>query len=609
MNRWIPTVVATATAIILAVPAIRHWRERQPEAPRPAEPLHSAWVAPDTLAPGAGADYLFGLALAPDGRKLVFPAAQGGAVSLWLQDLRTGEARLVPGTNRAAAPFWSADGSRIGFFADGRVRMIDLASGQTSDLAEAPAGRGAAWNAAGDLVFAPSAAGGLMRRDASGVVAPLTTTDAASGETANSWPSFLPDGRHVIYLVTASQPSRAGIWITALDDPASRRRLFGADTQAIVALSEPAPLLRQGFGAQASPEPHAPILLYLSDRVLMAQPLTPTTFEPLGRPWVAGLQSGRGPLGQIFATASSDVLIYGAPGTAMRELRWVSRNGQPAGSPSEPLDAWDLRIAPDGKRIVVTEIDRQLRTLDVFIRTGAQPAPTRLSLSTDADESGAWSPDGLRIAWAGQRRKVMVRGAGAVLPEQTIATFDTPVQVWDWSRDAKALLIGRKQSDTADDLWLQPPIEGAAARPYVTAPFNQAYGVFAPDGRSIAYASDESGRYDIYVDSYPTPGARVRVTTAGGTEPRWSADGRELFFRRGTEIHAVRFEHDRQVASIVRLFELDRPVRSYDVAADGRFLVNVPAAHTRSSATTTVYHWRNQTQNHGNTEAPNRKTQ
>jgi Tol biopolymer transport system component len=133
----------------------------------------------------------------------------------------------------------------------------------------------------------------------------------------------------------------------------------------------------------------------------------------------------------------------------------------------------------------------------------------------------------------------MIRGAGAVLPEQTIASFDSPVQVWDWSRDGRTLLIGRKSNDTGDDLWLQPPSEGAAATPYAAAQFNQAYGVFSSDGRTIAYASDESGKFDIYVDSYPTPGARVRVTTAGGTEPRWSRSGSELYFRRGSEIHAV----------------------------------------------------------------------
>ena len=532
--------------------------------------MRAAWIAPAGVDVGGGGDYLFGLAIAPDGRRLLYPAAKAGVVSLWLHDLRTGEARTLPGTEGAAAPFWSTDGSRAGFFTNGRLRVLDLANGTASDLADAASGRGATWNAGGDLIFAPAAGGGLMRRDAAGSIAPFTALDPAGSETSHAWPAFLPDGRHVAFLVNATQPSRSGIWIASLADPASRRRVLSSDTQAIVA---------------------GHTLLYLSDQVLMAQPLHPATLDVAGRPAVVGLQAGRGPLGQLFATASSEVLMYGAPGTTLRELRWVTREGQPSGSTSEPIDAWDLRIAPDGRRIVVTELDRQLRTLDVFIRTSSQPAPARLSLSTDVDESGVWSPDGLRIAWAGQRRKVMVRGAGAVLPEQTIAAFDTPVQIWDWSRDGRSLVIGRKHKDTGDDLWIQPPVEGAKAEPYSTAPFDQAFGAISPDGRTIAYASNESGQFDVYVDSFPTPGARVRVTTAGGTEPRWSNDGRELFFRRGSAVHAVRFANDREVESIVQLFDLKQTVRSFDVSRAGQFLVNLPAGNSAQGQTTIVANW------------------
>jgi eukaryotic-like serine/threonine-protein kinase len=187
---------------------------------------------------------------------------------------------------------------------------------------------------------------------------------------------------------------------------------------------------------------------------------------------------------------------------------------------------------------------------------------------------------------------VMLRGAGAVLPEQTIATFDSPVQVWDWSRDARSLLIGRRGNDSGDDLWIQPPVEGAAAHPYVTAPFDQAYGVFSPDGRSIAYASNESGQFDVYVDTYPKPGTRARVTTAGGTEPRWSADGNELYFRRGSEIHVVQFESNRRdIRSISRLFDAGQPIRSFDASRDGRFLVNVPASNNSPGSTTLISNW------------------
>jgi Tol biopolymer transport system component len=580
-------------AVVFAVPAIRHWRERPPAPVPPAQPLRSTWIAPGGLTPGAGAEYSFGLSLAPNGRQLVYPAAKAGVATLWLHDLSSGSTRELSGTDGAAMPFWSADATRIGFFSAGKIRVLELANGTTSELADAPSGRGAAWNASGDLIFAPSPSGGLMRRDEAGSI--TTITKLESSDTAHAWPAFLPDGRHVIFLVTSSLPERAGIWVTSLDDVSSRKRVMASDTQALVPQAP-------------SPKSQALTLLLLNDVSLLAQPIDPVTFKPDGRPATVGLPAGRGPLGQLFATATNDVLIYGAPGTTMRELRWFARDGTPSGSTSEPVDAWDLRIAPDGKRFVVTEIDRQLRTLDVFIRTGAQPAPTRLSLSTDVDESGVWSPDGLRIAWAGQRRKIMIRGAGAVLPEQTIATFDTPVQVWDWSRDSRALLIGRKHRDTGDDLWIQPPADGATAQPYVTAPFDQSYGAFSPDGGAIAYASNESGQFDIYVDTYPKPGARVRVTTAGGTEPRWSADGRELYFRRGSELHVVQLGAQLQVQSIAKLFDVAQTIRAFDVSRDGRFLLNLPSGSNTSSAITLVYHWsttNTEAQKHRTTEKNN----
>ena len=565
---------AAVLAAVLAVPAIRHWRERPPEAPPPPQPLRAAWVPPDGVEVGAGADYLFGLALAPDGRRLVYPGVKAGVATLWLHDLRDGETRSLPGSEQAAAPFWSADGSRVGFFAGGQLRLVVLANSTVSSLADAPAPRGAAWNAAGDIVFAAAASSGLIKRSVDGSIAPFTALDTAASETSHSWPAFLPDGRHIVFLVGANDRARAGIWITSLDDPSARTRLAASESQPLVA-----------NGA----------LLYLTDQVLVAHTIDSESRTLLGRAEPVGLSVGRGSLGQTLASASTDVLIFGAPASSLRQLRWVSREGATIGNASEPIDAWDLRIAPDGTRIAVTEVDPQLRTLDVFIRSGSQPVGTRLSPSTDLDESGVWSPDGLRIAWVSRRRNLMIRGAGAVLPEQTIATFDAPIQVWDWSRDGRSLLIGRTNANTRDDLWIQPPREGETAQPYATAAFNQSFGVFSPDGRFIAYASDESGKFDIYVDTVPKGGHRVRVTTAGGTEPRWNRDGSGLFFRRGSEIHAVKMSRQGSglvVDGIDRLFDAGAPVRSYDVSPDGRFLLNLPAQMHTQPSITIVHHWR-----------------
>ena len=195
---------------------------------------------------------------------------------------------------------------------------------------------------------------------------------------------------------------------------------------------------------------------------------------------------------------------------------------------------------PTARASSITEIDRQLRTLDVFIRNGSQPAPTRLSLSTDVDESGVWSPDGLRIAWAGQRRKVMLRGAGAVLPEQTIATFDTPVQVWDWSRDAR-VAADRPQEQRHRRRSVDPAAgrrrSGAAVRDGAVRSDRTACSRPTADRSPTRRTSpDSSISTSIRIRS---PARASASTTAGGTEPRWSADGRELFFRRGSEIHAV----------------------------------------------------------------------
>lgn len=571
MLRWITAGAVVVLVAALSVPAMRHWRERSPA---PPATLRLKWEPPVGVETGAGLAHPFELALSPDGRQIAFPAMRSSHASLWLQDLTSAEARELPSSDDATMPFWSPDGRRLGYFAAGRVRSFDLESGSTTDLVEAPAGRGAAWNTDGDLVFAPNADGVLMMRTADGAVRPLTTLDTTTHETSHRWPSFLPDGRHVVYLGTRSGSARSTAWVAPLDNPAARRQVASTDAQPLVA------------GAT---------LLYAADDALVAQPLDPASWTPSGPSIVVGVVVGRGPLGQVSATAARDVLVFGAPGTSLRELRWVSRSGRVIGPMGEPVDAWSLRIAPSGSRVAVTERDAQVGTLDVWIHDGAQPVPLRVSRSTDVDEGPAWSPDGNRLAWASARRLITIRGAGAVLDEQVVATLAPPARVWDWSPDGVWLVVGQAGAGTADDVWVVPASGTGEPKPYARSPFSEIQAALAPDGRHLAYASNEAGQFDIYVDSFPVPGSRIRVTTAGGVEPRWRRDGAEIYFRRGSAIHAVALAAGAsglEARSTERLFDAGTDVRAYDVTADGaRFLLNVPAASAAPRAATVVVNW------------------
>jgi Tol biopolymer transport system component len=229
---------------------------------------------------------------------------------------------------------------------------------------------------------------------------------------------------------------------------------------------------------------------------------------------------------------------------------------------------------------------------------GTGPVPMRVSLSIDADDTPVWSPDGRRVAWVQAGRAVMVRGAGAVLPAETLVRFTEPVRVASWTPDGSALVVSRSMAATRDDLWLVP-VRGGEPRPLVETPFADVQGVVSPDGRWLAYASDESGVQEVYVepvrDRSPEPGPRERVTSGGGSDPRWSRSGRDLFFRRGSAIHAATQALGRgqdAMAATSMVVDTESDLRSFDVSPDGRrFLVNVPAGPGLPWVATLVVHW------------------
>jgi Tol biopolymer transport system component len=575
---WLLAAVLAVLLGITAVPAVRHWREQPPRGP---EPIRATWTAPPDLTVGSGSEYPFGLALSPDGRRVAFSAARDGHVQLWLQDLSTGRVTPLPGTERAASPFWSHDASRIGFFADGAIKAFALDGAEVTELGTVEAARGASWSEHGDLVFANDD-GGLSivaGAERGGATADggrlLTSIDRAAGELAHVWPAFVPSGTHIVAFVRAESAARQGLYLIAIAD-GTRTRLTGAAASGI---------------------PVRDRLIYANDGALISQTLDVAAGRLTGRAQLHGVRVGVSPLGQLLATAADDALVFSEPMTTQQELVWFSKEGERVERVGAPADIWSAAVAPDGRRVAATVLDPLLRTLDVVLFDGRTLMPTRLSLSIDTDEGPVWSPDGRRVAWVQGRHTIMTRGAGAVLPADEVVRFDELVRVSQWTPDGDGLVVSRTLAETREDIWLVPAGGSGTPRAVVSSPFADVQGVVSPDGRWLAYASDEAGEMNVYVqlvqDRSPEPGTRERVSSGGGSDPRWSRSGRELFFRRGREIHVAVPASGRgqnAVATTSMVFQTEVPVRWFDLAPDGRFLLNLPVVAAPPPATLVV-HW------------------
>lgn len=513
------------------------------------------------LESGGATGYWFGLALAPDGRRLAVSAVHEGSRVLWLLDLTSGDGRELAGSSGAQLPFWSPDGRALGFFARGTMQALDLTTGRATVLAEAPSPQGAAWLSTGDILFAPEESGALWRRSPDGSVRPWSEM-AAPDEYSHRFPQEVRlDGDvHILFFVAASRETRQGIWLAPLEKPADRTRLIGSAAGGI-AIGD--------------------ALLHASGEALMAQRIDPVRRGLVGRPLLVAPRAGHDERHTLHATAGADLLIVSPPRSTLRQLTWVDRQGRVLGTAGEPMDAWDVRSA--SRTVAVSRIEPQLGTLDVWIYPADRALPLRLSTSIEADRSPVFSPDASRLAWSSSRGRIVVRPSDAGSPEQTLYTFDVPVEVDAWTPDGRWLALSAVRPGTGRDVVLLRD-DGAEVIEYVRTPFNEADAAPSPDGRWLAYVSDESGREEIYIDTFPRPGRRARLTLGGAAEPRWRRDGRELYFRRGSEVHVVRLDlqDGRPVPlSTARLFDAGAALRAYDASPDGQqFLLNLPAPGT-----------------------------
>ena len=455
---------------------------------------------------------LAAMALSPDGRYLAF-VSNG---ELWLRTWDSSEPRPLPSTDGANYPFWSPGGRSIGFFSNGVLKRVELSGGPARTICAASFfPRGASWNAGGVIIFSGGVSGGLSRVDAEGgVPIPLTTLDESRQENSHRWPLFLPDGRHFLYLVRSEQPENHGIYVGSLDSDESRRLV---NALSIVRYSPP------GY------------LLFVRDGTLMAQGFDVETLDVIGDPSAIVDEVGTVIGGALssFSVSQNGILAYHDAGGYTGEPLWMARGGKLLGTFGEG-EQNQLRVSPDGSRLAITRIDADIGTGDIWIHYFAEGRDEKFTLDPAYDTTPVWSPDGQELVFASQRAgggpRLYVKSVGRTGDVHPLPGVESTLDArpMDWSLDGQ-ILYQVEDPATSGDVWVVPR-EGGSPTAYLDTEFDEIQGRFSPDGRLVAYVSNEEGRYEVYVRKFPSGVERVKVSTGGGTLPSWSDDGDALYY-------------------------------------------------------------------------------
>ena len=587
-RKWVWPSVAALLLIALGLVSFTHLREKPPAAP---ELLRFQIPSPERSA------FQDNLALSPDGRRLAFTAASpDGRNLLWVRNLDALEARPLSGTDGATGHFWSPD-SRFLAFADGtRLKKIDASGGPPITLCELPQPVGSgSWSADGVLLVGGRGAGPLWRVAASGGLASqVTKLDPDRQERFHTWPSFLPDARHFIYLRRGNSDENSGIYVGSLDakpEDQSAKRLIVTQYGAVYA-----PSSNPGLGH----------LLFLREGTLLAQVFDAKRMELVGEPVPLAEQVGNANGVAGFFTASVNTLAYRVGGGAGGvQLTWFDRQGKALGTVGDPGMIQRPAISPDGRTVAVDRRDPQTGYVDVWLHDLTRGSTSRFTFSSNNAGFPIWSPDASHIAfyWTrGGSISVYQKSTSGVGQNEVLDQGRTARPV-DWSRDGRYIIESVLDPKTKADVWVLPLFGDRKPFPYLQTEFNELDAKLSPNGQWLAYVSDETRRNEVYVQTFPNPGGKWQVSTTGGTLPVWSRDGKELFFI-GTAIGAAR----RMMAVDVKdstgakfeagvpkaLFDTHLEVAfgsGYDVSKDGRFLLPTQQGLTASSPITVVVNW------------------
>ncbi len=570
---WLWPAVSAVSLGAAVTLAVVHFRETAP----PAQNLRYTITVPE-----GGTVQNF--AISPDGRSLAMAAAAGGKRQLWLRAMDALQAQPMPFTEDATDPFWSPDSRNIGFFAQGKLKIVAASGGPAQSLCDAPLGFGGSWSRDGVIVFSPNNAGISIQRVAA---AGGACVDATRTKGALWWPAFLPDGRHFLYTMTGASIEKEGIYLSSPDGSENRRVL--ADVSGAV-YAPPARGERAGH------------ILFVRANTLMAQPFDATGAQVLGDafPVVEDVAN------RTATVSENGVLVYRAAGAGGNQIGWYDRTGKPIGLVSRPGGVTEPALSPDEKLVVFSRATPS--GFDLWVWDQTRRTESRFTSDPSNNGGAFYSPDGDRIVFVSNRGghpyNLYEKAAHGTVQEQALlptGLIDIPSQ---WSR--AGIVYSESDPKTNRDLWILPMgSDGSVGKPtlFLRSEFNELYGQISQDGHWMAFTSDRSGRREVYVRPFPPGEGEWPVSTAGGQGPRWRGDGKELFYEaENGKMMAVPV--NKAIPGAKPIFEPGIPAAlfdahmshnvtdfdfEYDVTKDGqRFLINTTADSGESGAPLTV---------------------
>jgi eukaryotic-like serine/threonine-protein kinase len=567
---WAACGVAALAAAGFAVA----WMRRAPE---PAAVMRFPLVLP------ASVQNVSPPAISPDGRNIVFAADSDGKRMIWIRPMDALDARPMPGTEGVQRPFWSPDSRFVGFVAGDKLKKVDIAGGPPQTICDTPVNSSdGSWSEAGVILFDARATDPLMRVSAGGGIPQPVVFEQGKdkGTPGTGWPEFLPDGKHFLYTIV---------------DPASPEMMLAVG-------NIDAPMVKPLFNTTTRVQFASPgYLLFVRDRTLVAQRFDLESQSLQGEPVPVGEGLGTDDVGLAsFSVSKNGILVYRGGELVGSRLVWVDRTGRETPALNAPADYRDTSLSPDGTRLVYDVVDGS--KADLWIRDLSRGVSSRFTFDPADEVDARWSPDGRRVVYTSKAKgpgDLYVKDGSGTRDAEPLLVDKDEKYVSDWSADGRYILITSRSNNPGGWGISALPLDGEKKPiPIVKTQFDELWATFSPDGKYIAYQSNESGRNEIYVQEFPEARNKWQVSTGGGVEAYWRGDGRELFYRSGSSVMSVSMQIGATLtvgtpAPLLRTqFATTVSRGRYRPTPDGqRFLILMPLAREAEQPAAIVLNW------------------